>query len=377
MAVAPNGCIPVVPDLICYFQSCCSSSRHFDKPSLTSIFSSISTVTLTLCHVFGTSMDSRAVFPCAICGQERDLELREPTTERCCKACFADPSRNVRRLLELANHCTTLIDESDELDKLIPSLDGLRGHYGLCSHGQVPLLNVAVATGRFNAAEWLLKNGADPNIVSRNGKSCLTYAICAASVPMLRLLLENGANPSVIYRVQSGHKKSGQYTGRSPLAWVILADEMSPAMQREMIDLLVQHGADVNIRNSQGTTPLFWCAIQNRQDLLDHLIEQHQADVTLTTNTGETDAQRASRSGHSILAQHVETLLDAARAAPPADVEAAVDGLAAVNLNGEEQDESPAAEGVSAAASTTALPQDPAVKEAGVAADAGEATVDQ
>lgn len=269
------------------------------------------------------------------------------------------------------------------MDELLPLLEELKSHFELCPRGQVPLLNVAVNRERFDVTEWLLVNGADPNIVSRNGKSCLTYAIRNSSVRMLELLLTHGANPNTVYLVQEGHRKTGNYTGRSPLAWVILASGMSFDMQCALIDLLVNHGADVNIRNEKGTTPLFWCAIENRQDLLDYLIETHHADVALTTYMNETVAERAAHTRHRRLAQHVTTLIEQARAAEDlaqetdAAVEEAAAEMAAVAIapsTSAAGEDDPSAGGVSA--SNSAMSVEDGDSKASGPVEAGAAAVE-
>ena len=54
---------------------------------------------------------------------------------------------------------------------------------------------------------------------------------------------------------------------------------------KDIIEFLVEHGADVNIRDEDGITPSMWAAIKNNPKLLKYLLE-NGADFTLKDNRG-------------------------------------------------------------------------------------------
>ena len=58
------------------------------------------------------------------------------------------------------------------------------------------------------------------------------------------------------------------------------------------LTFLLQHGADPNIRDKQGATPLITAVNQNQEPCLQVLIDSH-ADVNLANNRGETPLIRA------------------------------------------------------------------------------------
>jgi hypothetical protein len=53
----------------------------------------------------------------------------------------------------------------------------------------------------------------------------------------------------------------------------------------EIVRLLLQNGADVNVRNKYGTTPLYWAASYGHVDIL-HLLVQNGADLESQANNG-------------------------------------------------------------------------------------------
>ncbi len=65
--------------------------------------------------------------------------------------------------------------------------------------------------------------------------------------------------------------------------------------------LLVERGADVNIRQEDGFTPLMGAAQHGDVSLVDYLL-QHGADPALATDDGRTAADCARESGHAELA---------------------------------------------------------------------------
>lgn len=58
-----------------------------------------------------------------------------------------------------------------------------------------------------------------------------------------------------------------------------------------MLTTLIQHNANVNLTNSKGTTPIFWCAITNDVHSLAILLN-HGADVNWKNNNNETALER-------------------------------------------------------------------------------------
>ena len=102
-----------------------------------------------------------------------------------------------------------------------------------------PLIDAVIA-GDEAALGQLLADGVDPNMHGEvGGDTGLHLAAFKRSVPMATLLLEAGADPNI-----------RRDDGEAPLH--IAAQEGEP----RMVELLIEHGADLDLENQEGMTPL-------------------------------------------------------------------------------------------------------------------------
>ncbi len=122
----------------------------------------------------------------------------------------------------------------------------------------------------------LLELGADPNIMYDDGGSVIHWAASYRKYPLLKAVLEHGGDPNL---VSIGDFKE------TPLFGVI--DVIFRSDDIRCLNLLVEHGADVDARNFSGVTPAISAASLGRFDLVKELLE-HGADYQLTNNRGET-----------------------------------------------------------------------------------------
>jgi ankyrin repeat protein len=111
-------------------------------------------------------------------------------------------------------------------------------------------LGLACFFGHFDVAEYLIKAGAHVNSKSNNGLKAAPIQSAAAG----------------------GHKK--------------------------IVKMLLEHGADPNIREQAGYTPLH-AAAQNGDEQLIRILLYGGADLTLTSNNGKTALDLAMEAGHA------------------------------------------------------------------------------
>ncbi|MDD9901438.1 MAG: hypothetical protein OXT65_10695 [Alphaproteobacteria bacterium] len=127
--------------------------------------------------------------------------------------------------------------------------------------GNTPL-HIAVLTNKFDVAATMIKLGANPNARNDTQHTTLHYATTAE---MVRLLVEAKA-----------YLEMGNNEGSTPLI-------TSPNIQ--VTAELLRLGADINAQNNDGITPLIRATVLMREDTIKTLIT-HGADISITTKEG-------------------------------------------------------------------------------------------
>eukprot|EP00698_Gefionella_okellyi_P014893 TRINITY_DN4153_c0_g1_i1.p1 TRINITY_DN4153_c0_g1~~TRINITY_DN4153_c0_g1_i1.p1 ORF type:complete len:486 (+),score=111.22 TRINITY_DN4153_c0_g1_i1:30-1460(+) len=127
-------------------------------------------------------------------------------------------------------------------------------------------LHIACRGGFTDVANALMLRGADTEALTADNMTPLYCAALAGMIDCARLLLDAGVSPGVPDKQDS-----------TPLH---LSDNAA------MTNLLLEHGADINLKNADGYTPLHISAINgwiaNAQVLIDHGADVNAADNTET-----------------------------------------------------------------------------------------------
>ena len=105
--------------------------------------------------------------------------------------------------------------------------------------------------------EFLLENGADPNIADEQGDTPLHCAALKADKFLVRRLLDAGADPNAKKNVYGSH------VGDAPLHSACMLEKKDSAA---CVQMLIQAGARVNVRDEMGKTPLYWAVLVMRKD---------------------------------------------------------------------------------------------------------------
>ena len=139
-------------------------------------------------------------------------------------------------------------------------------------------LHVAVYQKRHDAARLLIRLGADPNKLEADRYDIITIAAVANDVPMLKIALEGGGNPkaitsrydgtALIAAAHLGHAEVVRtlIAAKAPLdhvnnlQWTALIESIvlgdGGSNHTETLRALVDAGANVNIPDGSGATPL-------------------------------------------------------------------------------------------------------------------------
>jgi ankyrin repeat protein len=168
--------------------------------------------------------------------------------------------------------------------------------------GQTPLI-VAARTDKRQAAEILLKAGADPNISTRHSITPLAEAVSLQDETLARQLLESGASPNTT--APRAESETVNRTNDSILGLVRPIDTVVP-LETSCYDdnlpitkLLLDHGANPNIRRTSDGLPLLaFDSVLDDPELLKLLLA-HKADPNLTNKQGETPLHVAPRTGNT------------------------------------------------------------------------------
>jgi cytohesin len=146
-------------------------------------------------------------------------------------------------------------------------------------------LDAAVASGSWLMVRTLLETGAKVN-TGDGGVGILNAAVKKGSLETARLLLDKGADPNAAWHPD-------QERGR----WDALFQAVASG-DPGMVELLLEHKADVNARGGQDNRPLLVHAWESKHpSLAKRLLEQKGVDVKAASESGVTLLYLAARDG--------------------------------------------------------------------------------
>lgn len=206
-----------------------------------------------------------------------------PSELRTAAAKPTEPSLEPRSELPIHNAVTMgdLQRVKDLLDKN-PSLVNSMSDSG--GTGLTPL-HMAASSDRVDVASLLLARGAD--IDARwylNGMTPLALALHSGKIDVAKLLITKGA------RFDFDDKGLG-----------ILCKAIA-TRRKDIVELLLEKGADVNAHGSDGTTPLLACCSSGSKEIAELLVARGAA-VNAKASDGRTPLSEATRTGRESIAE--------------------------------------------------------------------------
>uniref|UniRef100_W5MM82 Fibronectin type III and ankyrin repeat domains 1 n=1 Tax=Lepisosteus oculatus TaxID=7918 RepID=W5MM82_LEPOC len=157
--------------------------------------------------------------------------------------------------------------------------------------GFTPLM-VAAQKGFFRLVQILVEHGADVNLQNASGKNSLMLACFAGHLDVIKYLRKCGATwethdlggctamhwaadggqmPVISYMINDGCKVDVKDSGS---LWTPLMRVSAVTGDADVASLLISAGADVNVKDKDGKTPLMVAALNNHEDLVQLLLEK-------------------------------------------------------------------------------------------------------
>jgi ankyrin repeat protein len=143
-------------------------------------------------------------------------------------------------------------------------------------HGKTALM-LAAFSGKLNVIKELRANGARLDLQDQIGSAALHYAVDGGNLDAIQWLLQDGCE------VNCTDNKSN---------WTPLLRAASINSSRDVAELLVKYGADVNRLDKDNKSALIIAVINGNQPFVQTLVE-HGADLNITNEFGKTPYEMA------------------------------------------------------------------------------------
>jgi hypothetical protein len=165
--------------------------------------------------------------------------------------------------------------KADELRKLLAQ--------GIDEAQITELLALAARRGRVESMRVLIEAGASPTVPDQRGRTPLMAAVQSRKSEAIRFLIDNGADVNA----------------RDQLQGTALVRAAGSFGDLESVQVLLSAGAEVNVQDKNGMTPLMWAARWGDAPRVAALVEAG-ATVTIRDNSGKTALDWAhSRGGQA------------------------------------------------------------------------------
>jgi len=177
-------------------------------------------------------------------------------------------------------------------------------------------LHAALREQHFQVAEILVAKGADVNAMSREGRTPLMFAAYRGSTDMVRLLLDKGANVNAAGDLGTALHWAAVW-GQRDVAEVLIArgadletryehggtplNDAVAVGYEKVAALLLEKGADVNAKSAGGGTPLHNAVANCRKSIVELLLAKG-ADIHAKDCEGKSPLQWAAAQGYEEIA---------------------------------------------------------------------------
>ncbi|MES2605229.1 MAG: ankyrin repeat domain-containing protein [Pseudomonadota bacterium] len=173
-----------------------------------------------------------------------------------------------------------------ELPQLILEAGGNPDHVGPLG---TTVTQLAIFQGDYAFAKQMIERGVDVTLEDANGHTLLLAALSANQSGLVKLLLEKGSDPnrwSGTSKIKWGYEpnfKNIEYDQPSKAPLIVAAEKGAA----EMIDLLVEAGADPNVEMPDGTTIIHAAIASDRVNAVAAALRA-RPEVNVQNENGDT-----------------------------------------------------------------------------------------
>lgn len=207
---------------------------------------------------------------------------------------LSNASNSDEKRVEVMNQQLIALAEKGDVDSVLKLLQDGVDINTTDERGRTAVM-AATYKNKVETVKALIQKGADINIRDENLNNVLLYAGAEGLLDIVKLAIDSGADPMLTNRFggtalipasERGHVEVVQeLLSRSAidvnhinnLHWTALLEAVilgnGGAKHQKIVQLLVNHGADVNIADGNGVTPLMHARQQGFQEIVDILIE--------------------------------------------------------------------------------------------------------
>ncbi|MBV9874125.1 MAG: ankyrin repeat domain-containing protein [Verrucomicrobia bacterium] len=173
-------------------------------------------------------------------------------------------------------------------------------------------LMAAAERGRLDIVKLLLDHKADPNVAGRDASTALMLAAGNNQPEIVKLLLDRGADPNrqdhngwtaVLKAAYQGNAKCIEILASHTKLELDRALLVATLMEKkDAVKVLLDNGAEVDFRASDGRTPLILAAGKGNKGIVELLLKAG-ADASLTDQGGQTAQAVAAAKGFNDIAE--------------------------------------------------------------------------
>ena len=171
-----------------------------------------------------------------------------------------------------------------------------------------PPVMYAAALGRLDEATALLAAGADLHATNALGETALHCAVARNQEHLVGWLLERGADARKTETIDLRNERGDWHSEYFYWQGVLIASRSAPGPLHwaaalgnlAIVRLLIEHGADVKLRNQAGQTALFFAAAGGHPEVVDELLSGG-VDVKVADEFGVTALLVAATFGQAAI----------------------------------------------------------------------------